>query len=261
MQDNHGEIMNTHSYTIIANWKMYLLPEQAVAFIEQNFKELSDLSSTKTKQLVLCPSFEAVFMVKQAAEDIPLSVGAQDCSTHQPGAYTGQIAAESLKQLGCTYCIVGHSETREYQRQTSTHIAEKMIALLNNNITPIVCCGENTQERNQNKTEQVLHEQLTPVFAELKKRTAPKKIIIAYEPLWAIGSGVAAQKEQIEHACSTITHLAEKQQCAGAFSLVYGGSITASTVPPLKTITQLDGFLVGKASTDFQELKKIVDCL
>jgi len=252
--------MSLPSYTVVANWKMYLLPEQTVAFIEHNYKPLAELATTN-HTIVLCPSFEALFMVKHAANDLPLAIGAQDCSAYAHGAYTGQVAAASLKQLGCGYCIIGHSETRKLSHQSDTLIAEKMAQLFAHDITPIICVGETKQEREHGTTAQVLQRQLAPIVAELTARKDAKKLHIAYEPLWAIGSGTVAHAEQITDAFATITDCMQTAMRQHAINLLYGGSVTGDNVKALTSVHNLGGFLVGSASTDFQAFKKIVDCL
>ena len=247
-------------FILVANWKMYFLPEQAVALIEEQYKEIDALCRNTKNSFVVCPSYEAIFMIQQATRELPVCIGAQDCSAYPSGAYTGQVSAASLKQLGCSYSIVGHSEVRAHNKQTNQEITQKVAQLLQNNITPIVCCGESQKEQENNLIAVVLEQQLSPIFTELNSHKA-NTIIVAYEPIWSIGTGQSAQPEQIATALTCIKNIANKHNYSGRLSILYGGSVNSTTIKTLKKINNLDGFLIGSASTNFQELKKIVDSL
>jgi len=241
---------------IVANWKMYVAYTQALDFIKTYHHELEALAQQHNRLIVLCPSFELLQPIAQLMPSTPSSVafGAQDCSAHQLGAHTGQVSALSLAQLGCSYCIVGHSERRSEYRETSELIVQKIERLLEQNITPIVCIGEDEHTYRAGKTHAALEEQLRPVLAQVHDNNTC--IYYAYEPVWAIGSGIIPDEVYLKSIFSGLAnYLSMSDQ---SFKLLYGGSVTAALMPMLANIEELDGVLVGGASVDFQKFKNIV---
>ena len=182
-------------------------------------------------------------------KDTDIKLGAQDCAPELTGAYTGQVSASSLKELGCDYCIIGHSEQRNHQ--SDGIIADKAQVLISQGITPIICVGETHEQREALQTNQVIKNQLESILKLNMNNLQP---IIAYEPIWAIGTGILPTNTQIIKAIDFIKSCFESTD----MRMIYGGSITSETSEALKEIENLDGFLIGKASTDIQELEKIV---
>lgn len=225
----------------VANWKMYLTYHESLQWLRDNKPELAQLSKDNT--LVMCPDFTVLADAQQ--QNPELTLGAQNCASELQGALTGEVSAESLGQLGVTYCIIGHSEQRARGHDTTELYLKKLTCLNACNITPIFCIGEKHEERN--RIYEVLEHQLTPVFQN------NKKLIIAYEPVWAIGTGAVPTNSDLEPVLQWI-----KLKTKNQYPLLYGGSVTRNTISELKKLENLDGFLIGKASTDFQELKKIV---
>lgn len=225
----------------IANWKTYLSHNQALAFYHNHAQALQQL--TTKADLVICPSFTVLNQIKHLLDTIAL--GAQNCSSFEPGAHTGDVSAESLRELGVQYCIIGHSECRKTHGETSEDIAEKMVRLLECDITPILCVSD-----------EYLAE-LKPVLENIK--TATGHLIVAYEPISAIGTGITANNSTIEATLNAINKEFQIQAPAVSRALVYGGSVNPESIRELKKISCLDGFLIGKASTDFQKLKNIVE--
>src|SRR5579871_2974811 len=183
--------MNIMSKFFVANWKMQLSCNQALTLCTENLALITQLAQSNKHTIILCPSFEVLWPLQQLLLNIPISLGAQTCSTYAKGAYTGQVSAESLAQLGCTYCIVGHSERRLLCNETIQDTALQVQQLLTNHIQPIICVGETQQEYTANRTTTILEQQLKPIFTALAEQHFPNAFMcIAYEPLWAIGSGV-----------------------------------------------------------------------
>lgn len=208
-------------------------------------------------QLIICPSFLALEQMQKILEPTAIKLGAQNCATHEHGAYTGEISAISLAQIGCTFCIIGHSERRIFFGETARQVAQKARLLMLERIIPVICIGENEEEKNKNKTNVVIERQLKPVLNELKK-CGSQTILIAYEPVWAIGSEKMPDAQTIENVANFIRDLTQSQAINTDIRILYGGSVSVTNATTLKKITGIDGLLIGGASLDFQELKKIV---
>lgn len=202
----------------------------------------------------MCPSFDALAPITQLFKASNVYVGAQNCAAHQKGAYTGEICPQSIRECGAHYCIVGHSERRQHFGETNEVVAQKMELLLQNNVIPIVCIGETGQEYTDKKTYNILQKQLLAIFNSAKN----KKIYIAYEPLWAIGTGIAAKSDYLQNIFTWLQTYCSKVLCSDGYKLLYGGSVNDNNAQDLKKITCLDGFLIGGASLDFQKFQNIV---
>jgi triosephosphate isomerase len=192
-----------------------------------------------------------------------IALGGQDCATGSSGAYTGQISANDLLQLGCQFCIIGHSEQRRHCGQTDEAIATKCGRLIDNDISPIICIGETAEENKAGSTLTVLQKQLAPIIKLLKEREtvgADTEIIIAYEPVWAIGTGSTAPTNHLETVFAWLSKITNEVSCHIPWRLIYGGSVTSSHAAQIKKVKGFNGFLVGGASLDFQEFEKIVKC-
>lgn len=241
-------------FICIANWKMNKSLSQSLSFFQDHCSQLNALAQTPEYELVFCPSAEAIASLRNINNTIPL--GAQDCSSFDCGPYTGQISAQSLKQAGCTYCIIGHSERRRMCGDTDTLIAQKAARLFEHGICPIICIGETSQERTQGTTNTILAQQVSPLMQILSASDAP--FIIAYEPIWAIGSGMTPNALSLSavftHLTTILSHSIERSR----YRLIYGGSVNEKTASELITIKPIQGFLIGDASLDFQKLQKIV---
>ena len=243
----------------IANWKMNLTLQQSTAFATQHNDELIELAQNSSAQVVLCPSHESLALLCKLFATTQVAIGAQDTSSHTKGSYTGQVSAQSLHQAGCTYCIVGHSERRMLNHEDNDEVAKKVVRLLGNDITPIVCVGELLEEFEAGKTQEVLTQQLAPIIAALKALPGAQetKILLAYEPIWSIGTGKVASTEHLDVMFAWLeSHL---RDAPGTWQLLYGGSVNEENAPELKKIAHISGFLIGKASISFQQLKKIVE--
>lgn len=251
-------MMTKNNRIVVGNWKMYLTYNQAQEWLDNHFNDLVALASETDNEIALCPSFDALPSFCKGFADSRIAVGAQDCSRNASGAYTGETSARSIMELGCTYSIVGHSERRTYNRETSEIVAQKAHMAFYADITPIVCIGETHEERDAGNTQKVLESQLTPVISMLNVNDITKPFCIAYEPVWAIGSGRTATIEQLNETFGIIASALKNTPSSSSIRLLYGGSVNGTSAPELAKTSMLSGFLVGKASTDFQELKKIV---
>lgn len=225
----------------VANWKSYLTHNQAIAFCKNNGPELQHLS--KHASIVLCPDFTALAHIKPLLGHVCL--GAQNCSSFEPGAHTGNVSAASLQEIGVQYCIVGHSERRKNNHETSEDVSKKVMLLLEQGIIPIICVSDNYAS------------ELKSIFEKIKNLALHS--IVAYEPIQAIGTGKPADTTTITTTLSALKQEFYAHAPNMRISLLYGGSVSPESVQELKTIPHLDGFLIGKASTDFQKLKNIVE--
>ena len=238
---------------------MYFTFDQSIEWIKNNFSNLQKLHQQTQCPIILCPSSDSLFSIKQELKNSPIGLGAQDCSNHELGAYTGQIAAHSLAQIGCSYCIIGHSERRTYQQETSDEVAQKMQQLIQNKITPILCIGEMRREYEQKLTFAVLKKQLAPISEVLQAYAqTDTPLYIAYEPVWSIGTGITPENEYLRQVYEYIHDLTKQYPNKDAIRFLYGGSVNGKTAVTLTQVEEIEGFLIGKASIDFQELKKIV---
>ena len=246
------------SFLYVANWKMNQSLEESINFFKNNLKELQELSQNQTIPLVFCPSFPAIPFILHEIDSNDIYIGAQNCSPHPKGAYTGEVAAHMLGDLGCTFCIVGHSERRKNFGESNFDIALKAEQLIINKLIPILCIGETLEDHEQALTKNVLHDQLVPVLDLLKdKDLLNSPLCIAYEPVWSIGTGLTPTPEGLAQSCEWIHELLNNYKIAD-YAILYGGSITSENSYKLKTVAAIDGFLIGGASLDFQEFKKIV---
>ncbi len=231
---------------VVANWKMNgtqdLVKDLSTVLKLQSFGLDIDL--------IVCPPL--VFLASLAMKikhNRDIKLGAQDVSSHPNGAFTGEVSASMLKELGCQYVIIGHSERRAYHHETTALILEKMHQALKAGLTPIVCIGESLQDRQTHKTETVLAAQLEPILGQYQA-----KFMLAYEPIWAIGTGLAATVKEIKE---THAFLRKKLYNCPAVPLLYGGSVNASNAKSILTIKEVDGVLVGGASLKVAEIKAI----
>ena len=195
-------------------------------------------------QLVICPS-----QVYLNSIDLPtFDLGSQNVSSYHQGAYTGEIYAHQLKSLDVKYCLVGHSERRKYQRETNKDINEKIKRLLEEEITPILCIGETKEQKDSKKTKSVLLSELNECLSGINNND----IIIAYEPIWAIGTGITPTKDEVEDVLKEIKKVYQKNK------LIYGGSLNQDNIVEFKTSYLIDGYLLGGLSLKPQELKDFI---
>ena len=241
----------------IANWKMNLSFNEAISFCKNHYNDLITLSQDVNKKIILCPSFVEITQICNIFKDSAIEIGAQNCSHKNAGAYTGQILAKSLHEAGCTYCIVGHSERRIHCFESNELIIQKTIQALKAQITPIVCIGETEKQYISRHTKDILKKQLKGVI-EAAGDFKGTYIHIAYEPVWAIGTGKTPTKEYIQDVFSFILEITKKYNKKEKIKLLYGGSVNDKNILRLKSIDGLEGFLIGSTSLDFKKFEKIV---
>jgi triosephosphate isomerase len=257
---NHPEEPSTmpRKPLIAANWKMYKTPAQAQEF----FKSFLPLVANHERdEIVVCPSFTSISVVVAAATGSGVAVGAQNMHFADEGAYTGEISPLMLKAIGPTHVILGHSERRRYFAETDELINKKLKAALAHQLLPIVCVGEVLAEREAGKTNEVLVRQTRGVLAGITAAEAVP-IVIAYEPVWAIGTGKTATSQIAAEAHGVIRAEVAKllgQETADALRILYGGSVKPDNAASLMAEAEIDGALVGGASLDPQSFAKIVN--
>jgi len=244
---------------VIGNWKM-----------NKSFEEADDLIIAISEQIaglrletgvVLCPPFIYLELATDHAEEADFTVGAQNCSEFNNGAVTGEISAEMLAKLNVEFCIVGHSERRKFFNESNQTIAKKIDILLENQIVPVVCCGEVLEERKANLHFEVVEKQITEMLFHLPKADF-ESVVIAYEPVWAIGTGETATAEQAEGMHTLIRHLIEKKygtETAYSTYILYGGSCNAQNALDLFTQPNVDGGLIGGSSLKAAEFVAIIE--
>jgi triosephosphate isomerase len=242
-------------YLYVANWKMNMSYRQSLDFCRNNLDQLNTLAHSA--RIVLCPSFVALEPMAQIIKKSDVAIGAQNCSEYEGGAFTGQVSAASLAEVGVTYCLVGHSEQRIYCGETTEKIIKKIALLYSHTIMPIICIGENKDAFLQQKTIAALTEQLEPILTTIAYQQY-KHIIIAYEPFWAIGTGIIPENKYLEEIFAWLQQFIALHAPHATTQLLYGGSINEKNIHQLKTIKHIDGFLIGGASTDFETFYEII---
>jgi len=234
---------------IIANWKMNLTPEKVIETSKSLVKG-ETLWRGSEREVVLCPSFESITVAKNALENSGIKLGAQDCFWEDKGAYTGEVSPMVLKSLGCEYVIIGHSERRRELRESDKDVNRKTAAAWRVGLTPIICVGETFEERQAGKKDFVIMNQVTSALEDLAW-PSDGNLIIAYEPVWVIGSGQAVEPAEAEHVSMVIRQVLLDNfsaENAKKVKVIYGGSVNVDNVAEFTSISSLDGFLVGNAS-------------
>jgi triosephosphate isomerase (TIM) len=242
---------------IAANWKMYKTPEQAREFVAAFLPQVRKHSRD---EIVLCPPFVAIPAVVEALGDSGIGVGGQDMFWEKEGAFTGAISAHMLLAAGCSHVIIGHSERRQYFGETDDTVNRKLKAALVEGLKPIVCVGEVLQEREAGLTEDVLRRQCSIAFREISGAQAIP-MSVAYEPVWAIGTGKTATPELAGEAHRVIRAEAAEafgEGVAGQMRILYGGSVKPENASLLMSHPEIDGALVGGASLDPKSFAAIV---
>lgn len=243
---------------IAGNWKMYKTTAEAKAFAE----EFSKLYKDTDVRAAICAPFTQLVALKEAFAGTNVKLGAQNVHFEDEGAFTGEISVEMLKEIGVDYCIIGHSERREYFAETDETVNLKLKKLFSSSeIIPILCVGENLSEREAGNAFDVVEEQLKADLEGIDKADV-SKLVIAYEPIWAIGTGKTATPEQAGEMCAHIRNIVEKlydEDTCDSVIIQYGGSVKPENASEIMNMDEIDGALVGGASLDASKFIKIVN--
>ena len=240
---------------IAGNWKMNLTPSQGVELVNQ----LKPLVKDADCDVVVCVPATDIYAVGQALKGSNIKLGAENVHFAENGAYTGEISADMLLELGVEYVIVGHSERRQYFNETDKTVNLRTLQAIKKGLVPIVCVGETLSEREEGKTEEVLKKQIVEGLQGVEDLT---KIVIAYEPVWAIGTGKTATSEQANQTIGYIRNLLKEvfcEDCALKVRIQYGGSMKPSNAKELMAMSEIDGGLIGGASLKAEDFAKIVN--
>ena len=241
---------------IAGNWKMNMTPSEAVALVN----ELKPLVVNDEVDVVFCVPAIDIIPAMEAAKGTNIQIGAENMYFEEKGAYTGEISPNMLNDAGVKYVIIGHSERREYFAETNETVNKKVLKAFEHGITPIICCGESLTQREQGITIDWIRQQIKIAFLNVTADQA-KTAVIAYEPIWAIGTGKVATTEQAEEVCAAIRACIGEiydEATAQAIRIQYGGSVSAASAPELFAQPDIDGGLVGGASLK-PEFGKIVN--
>jgi triosephosphate isomerase len=244
-----------------ANWKMNKTHTEGQLFVEGLRNRLDD-SDYDSVDVVVCPPFTAIRTIQTTidGDNLPIAVGAQNCHWETSGPYTGEVSVEMLGKLNVSYVIVGHSERREYFGETDEQVNKKVKAALTGHLTPIMCVGETQSEREQGATEEKVTRQVTEGLKGVKNEEVAE-MVIAYEPIWAIGTGLTASPEDAQQTISLIRKVVSSMAgdpASKSIRIIYGGSVKPGNAASLMEQPDIDGALVGGASLDPEDFALIV---
>ena len=242
---------------IAGNWKMNMLPNETIQFIE----ELAPLVKDTDNEVILCVPYTDLFYALLTAQNTNIKIGAQNMHFAENGAYTGEVSGKMLKSINVEYVIIGHSERRQYFNETDETVNKKLKAAFENGLKPIICVGETLEQREEGKVEEVITSQTKLALDGLTNEQI-ENTIIAYEPIWAIGTGKTATKEDANDAIKAIRNKIAQiygQNVADRVIIQYGGSVKSSNAKELFSMSDIDGALVGGASLKLDEFSKIVN--
>jgi len=232
---------------IVGNWKMNYTLSEAINFVNELKDNISKVDNIDTG---ICPTAICLSDIKKIVKDTDIKVGAQNVYYEDKGAYTGEISACMLREIDIDYCIIGHSERRQYFGETDEGVNLKAKKLLEQKITPIICVGETLSQREENIHFNLVKKQIQKAFEGIEENNA-QNIVIAYEPIWAIGTGVTASSEQAEEMCRYIRNVISEiynENIAENIRIQYGGSVNISNAKEILTMPNIDGALIGGAS-------------
>jgi len=242
---------------IAGNWKMNMLPNEAMDFITK----LSECVTNTEDEIVLCVPYTDLFYSLLTAQGTKIKIGAQNMHWEENGAYTGEISGKMLQVINVEYVIIGHSERREYFAETDETVNKKVKAAFNYNLKPIICIGETLEQKENGNTNEIITEQ-TKLALEGLSSEQVKNVVIAYEPIWAIGTGKTATSEDANNSIKQIRNKIKElygEEVSSQVTILYGGSVKASNAKELFETSDIDGALVGGASLNISEFKAIIN--
>ena len=240
---------------VAGNWKMHKSPTEGREFVESFVNLRLNIDSV---EVIFCPPFSALFNIDVVLSKTPYKLGAQNCHWETEGAFTGEISVSMLENCGVDYVIIGHSERRHVFNETDDWINRKVKSVLNGGLKPILCIGETLDQRKSNETKDVLYQQLKKGLKDVEKLD---DVVIAYEPVWAIGTGETATLEQVSEAHKWVRNILSEfysEDIANDTSILYGGSVKPANAGELFEINDVNGFLIGGASLSIDPFKEII---
>ena len=242
---------------MVGNWKMNKTITESIPLINDLLESLKDYQET---EIVICPPFTSLWVARELIQDSKIILGAQNFYFQNDGAYTGEISARMLQNIGCGYVILGHSERREYFQESSEMVAKKVQQAIIFGLTPIICVGEKLKEREEGRAQEIIRAEIDTVFAILKSNDA-NRVVFAYEPIWAIGTGKAATAKDAEDIIQYLRKLIKDRYgevIAQQIRILYGGSVNSDNITALMAEPDIDGALVGGASLQADTFASIV---
>lgn len=242
---------------IAGNWKMNMLPNEAIDFITG----LTPCAAKTEHTVILCVPYTDLFYSLLTAQETNIHIGAQNVHWADKGAFTGEVSAQMLRSIKTEYVIIGHSERRQYFSETDEIVNQKIKIALQNYLKPIVCVGETLEQKEQGKTEEIITKQVELALEGLNEEQV-KQIIIAYEPIWAIGTGKTATSEDANNSIKAIRNKIKElygEKISENIIILYGGSVKASNAKELFGTSDIDGALIGGASLKLDEFEKIIN--
>ncbi|MDY5578230.1 MAG: triose-phosphate isomerase [Lachnospiraceae bacterium] len=241
--------------TVAANWKMNMTPKEAKSFLDQLIPQVKD----SNVDIIICAPFVTIQTVLDSVSGSRIKVGAEDMFYEDKGAYTGEISPIMLKEIGITHVIIGHSERRKYFGETNGIANKKILKALEYDMVPMACCGESLEIRGDGLAKQYIHRQVMEMLQGVTKEDVTK-CIFSYEPIWAIGTGIGATKEQAEEGCTEIRRSIASiygEEVADNVTILYGGSVNPGNAETIFAIENIDGGLLGTASLNMDFAKVI----
>lgn len=248
---------------IAGNWKMHKLQSEAIELVNSIMAEIKDVDKAQLPEVVVAPTFTSLYAVNKAMTDCgcgKVKMSAQNCYFETQGAFTGEVSVEMAKDAGCEYIIIGHSERRQYFSETDEMINKKAKAILKNGLIPIICCGESLEQREAGITDSHIESQIKLALEGLSSEDV-KKSIIAYEPIWAIGTGKTCDSDEANRVIAMIRNVVKSvsgAEPAEAIRILYGGSVKPDTIVEQMSKSDIDGALVGGASLTADSFGAIV---
>ena len=242
---------------IAGNWKMNMLPNEAIEFIT----ELPNLIKDCSNEVILCVPYTDLFYSLLAAQETKIKIGAQNMHWEEKGAYTGEISGSMLKCINVEYVIIGHSERRAYFNETDETVNKKIKSAIANDLKPILCVGESLEQKEAGDTEEIITRQVEKALCGVNKEDI-EKTVIAYEPIWAIGTGKTATAEDANNSIKAIRKKVQElygEEVAQNIDILYGGSVKSSNAKELFETSDIDGALIGGASLNVEEFAKIAN--
>ncbi len=251
---------------IAGNWKMNLLQNEAKSLYEGIKSFVSNYTADQLPSIVIAPVFTSINQVSAipcncGCEGTKVAIAGQNCHWETNGAYTGEISVEMLKDAGCSYVIIGHSERRQYFSETDEMINKKAKAILSNGLIPIICCGESLEQRESGITDSWIASQIRAALSGISSEDVSKSVI-AYEPIWAIGTGKSCDADEANRVIKMIRGVVAEvagQNAADSIRILYGGSVKPSTIEEQMSKSDIDGALIGGASLKAESFNDIIE--